>query len=51
MITQEDIIAIVVWYHPTHEQADNIRSYGTRVRKVIIIDNSDTDNHSLLQSI
>lgn len=51
MITKEDIIAIVVWYHPTQEQADNIRSYGTLVRKVIIIDNSDTDNHSLLQNI
>ena len=39
-----DIVAVVVWYNPTVEQAQNILSYMHDVHKVIIIDNSITSN-------
>ena len=46
-----DIVAVVVWYHPTEEQAQNILSYIHDVHRVIIVDNSLTDNLQLLSIV
>jgi len=48
MIEKEKFYAIVIWYFPTSEYVRNIYSYLDCVSKLIIIDNSDTDNSSLL---
>lgn len=50
MITRDDIIAVVVWYHPTEEQVLNLSSYASLVRATIIVDNSETDHRHLLVS-
>lgn len=50
MITRDDIIAVVVWYHPTEEQVQNLSSYASLVRNIIIVDNSETDNWHLLST-
>ena len=41
-----DIVAVVVWYNPTEEQAKNILSYIHEVYRVIIVDNSTASNSS-----
>lgn len=51
MITRDDIIAVVVWYHPTEEQVQNLSSYASLVRATIIVDNSETDNWHLLSTV
>lgn len=48
MIMKNDIIAVVIWYNPTHTHVENILSYIHNVRRVIIIDNSSRDNSHLL---
>jgi len=48
MIEKEKFYAIVIWYFPTSEYVRNINSYIDCVSKLIIIDNSDTNNSSLL---
>lgn len=46
-----DIVAVVVWYNPTIEQAQNILSYIHDVYRVIIIDNSIASNAHLLVGV
>lgn len=46
-----DIVAVVVWYNPTEEQAKNILSYIHEVYRVIIVDNSTASNSHLLVGI
>ncbi|OIP81064.1 MAG: hypothetical protein AUK44_10780 [Porphyromonadaceae bacterium CG2_30_38_12] len=48
MIQHSEFFALVIWYNPTEELARNILSYEQDVAQVIIIDNSDTDNSTLL---
>lgn len=50
MNLKNDIIAVVVWYNPTHKHVENILSYMYAVNKVIIIDNSTYDNSFLISS-
>lgn len=50
MITKENTYAVVVWYNPTAEQARNIQSYISCVNRVIVVDNSQGDNSTLLGS-
>ena len=51
MIKHEEILAVVVWYEPTKEQSDSIRSYIDIVRHVIVVDNSKNNNAPLLASL
>lgn len=51
MNTVTDIMAIVVWYHPTDEQVQTLRTYSDAVKHVVIIDNSDDDHSDLLVSL
>ena len=46
-----DIVAVVVWYNPTVEQAQNILSYIHDVHQVIVIDNSTASNSHLLVGV
>ncbi|MGE5620953.1 MAG: glycosyltransferase family 2 protein [archaeon] len=41
----------VVWYNPIPNVLDNINSYISKLRKLFIIDNSDSDNSVLLLSL
>lgn len=50
MITRDNITAVVVWYHPTEEQVQNLSSYASLVSATIIVDNSETDHRHLLAS-
>jgi rhamnosyltransferase len=45
-----NICAVVVWYHPTEQEADRIRLYEHDVDCVIVVDNSENDNSRLLAS-
>ena len=47
MIAKANIYAVVVWYNPTPEQCDSIRSFMNEVKQVVIVDNSPQDNSSL----
>ncbi len=49
-ITSENTCAVVIWFNPTQQQSDNINLYGTHVKRVFIVDNSDNDNSHLLQN-
>ncbi|MGL5963338.1 MAG: glycosyltransferase family 2 protein [Fusobacteriaceae bacterium] len=44
------ICAVVVWYNPTEEMVQNIRSYNKFVSKVYIVDNSNFSNINLLKN-
>lgn len=48
MIKENNLVGIVVWFYPTLENVSNINSYISNVLKLIVIDNSDVDNSSLL---
>jgi len=48
MIKENNLVGIVVWYYPTLENVSNINSYISNMHKLIVIDNSDVDNSSLL---
>jgi rhamnosyltransferase len=43
--------AIVVWYNPTKEYVKNIRSYLPYVSRVIVVDNSESENDELLRDL
>lgn len=45
------IIGVVVWLHPTEQERDAILLYNRHLDKVIIVDNSDTDNSALCADI
>ena len=45
-IVRGTLFAVVVWYHPTERQKNNILSYQNAVREVIIIDNTQ-DNRGV----
>ncbi|MGL5931835.1 MAG: glycosyltransferase family 2 protein [Cetobacterium sp.] len=45
------ICAVVVWYNPTKEMIENIKSYINFVDKVYIVDNSNLSNINLLENI
>lgn len=51
MIQQDNLYAVVVWYNPTEEQAHSLLSYLWAVRHIIIVDNSQKNNNSLLSDI
>lgn len=51
MIRQENLYAVVVWYHPTAEQARNLTSYMWAVGHTIVVDNSEQDNGDLLSDL
>ena len=51
MIEKKNLFALVVWYNPTSIHADNVKSYFDEVSVLIIIDNSDVDNSSLLSDL
>jgi rhamnosyltransferase len=48
MIELNKLFAIVIWYYPTLKNVENINTYLDLVHRLIIIDNSDVDNSSLL---
>lgn len=45
------IAVIVVWFHPTFSEVENIKTYLDYVETVYIIDNSSSDNKELLNNI
>lgn len=47
-ISAPHLLAVVVWYNPTAEHATALQGYLDGVNRVIVIDNSDGDNSSLL---
>ena len=47
-INPTNTIAVVVWFQPSTPQVQNILSYLSYVRHVIIVDNSSQDNSTLL---
>ncbi len=51
LITRDNLCAVVVWYSPTPDFAQNIYRYADNVRYVFIIDNSDTDNREMVDSL
>lgn len=51
MIRQENLYAVVVWYHPTTEQARNLTSYMWAAGHTIVVDNSEQDNSDLLSGL
>lgn len=46
MITKENTVAVVVWYHPTEENKQLVHLYQQQVKQVIVIDNTD-DNKGI----
>lgn len=50
-INSSNTAAVVIWYRPTAQQADYIRSYVSALRQVYIVDNSDNDNGTLTEGI
>lgn len=50
-IDAQNTVVVVVWYHPTQQQADYIRSYASALRRVYIVDNSDEDNTALTEGL
>lgn len=49
MIEQKTTYAVVVWFRPTPEQCESIRSYMDAVQRVVIVDNSPEDNTALAE--
>ena len=45
------ILATVITYHPTEECLTNILTYYDYVTEVIVVDNTETDNPSFLESL
>lgn len=43
-----NIVAVLVWYQPTTHDAELLSCYGEDVSRLIIVDNSEKDNRSLL---
>lgn len=50
-INSGNTAAVVIWYNPTSQQADYIRSYASALRQVYIVDNSDEDNTALTEGL
>jgi len=48
MITESNLVGIVVWYFPDNKNVSNIHSYLKDLNHLIIIDNSDNDNSHLV---
>ncbi len=46
-----NIAAVVIWFNPSLEFLENIKSYSKHVQKIIIVDNSDIDNSILLEEV
>ncbi len=46
-----NIAAVVIWFNPSLDFLDNIKSYSKHVQKIIIVDNSDIDNSILLEGV
>ncbi|MDR3236838.1 MAG: glycosyltransferase [Prevotellaceae bacterium] len=51
LITKDNLCAVVVWYNPTEDMAQNICHYAGKVSHVFVIDNSDADHQSLLHRL
>lgn len=51
MIQQNNLYAVVVWYNPTEEQKYSLLSYLWAVKHVVIVDNSQKNNDSLLSDL
>ncbi len=49
-IVRDNLFAIVVWYHPTEQQKNNILSYQNAVREVIVVDNTQ-DNKGVAYAL
>lgn len=45
------VVAVVVWYRPSDKEVESARTYYQDVARVIIVDNSDTDNTNLAACI
>ncbi|MGL5125358.1 MAG: glycosyltransferase [Fusobacteriaceae bacterium] len=45
------ISGVVVWYNPTAEEVNNIKSYIDELNSLFIVDNSDISNLSLLDEL
>lgn len=45
----DNLYAVVVWFHPTEKEYTTLSLYKEDVAHVIVVDNSETDNRSLLQ--
>ena len=41
------IIGVVVWYHPAQKEVEALELYRNDVSHVIVVDNSETNNHAL----
>ncbi|MBQ7997207.1 MAG: glycosyltransferase [Paludibacteraceae bacterium] len=46
----EPLYAVVVWFHPTEKEYQTLSLYKEDVTHVIVVDNSETDNRSLLRN-
>lgn len=51
MINERNTSVVVVWFHPGEQQAAFIREYASAVRRVYIVDNSESDNSALAESV
>ncbi len=47
----EHINAVVVWFHPSEQDAKAIQAYNHEVDHVFVVDNSGNNNHALLTGI
>lgn len=47
----EHICAVVVWFHPTDSDAVAIQAFNQETDQVFVVDNSGTDNRSLLAQV
>ena len=48
MINKKNLWGIVVWYNPTSENVTGMKTYMSEIDRLIIVDNSSTDNSLLL---
>jgi len=48
MITEENLVGVVVWYFPDHQNISNIHTYLKDLKLLIVVDNSDKDNSHFL---
>lgn len=45
------IVGVVVWYHPAEKEVEALSLYMNDVERVVVVDNSETDNKSLCEQL
>lgn len=51
MVTKEKLFGVVVWYHPSNENIEAIRSYLGDITHLFIVDNSENNNKILVDQL